>query len=60
MPLIPALMRQRQMKCCEFKTIMVYIVSSKIAAGFYSERICLKNNKTPPTMDMPKWTRKSP
>jgi hypothetical protein len=43
-PLIPALGRQRQRELCEFKAILVYIVSFRIARS-YIEKPCLKTNK---------------
>ena len=45
MPLIPALSRQKQVDLCEFKTSLVYRVSSRTAKTA-SQRSLVSKNKT--------------
>ena len=46
MPLIPALRRQRQGDLCEFEAHLVNRMSSKTARACYTEKPCLKKQKT--------------
>lgn len=56
MPFIPTLGRQRQLDLCEFKTSLVYIVSSRLARVSQSDPVSRtkqskqkQTNKTQPT-----------
>jgi hypothetical protein len=45
-PLIPAFERQRQTELCEFKTSLVYKVSSGIVRATQGNQVSTKQNKT--------------
>ena len=46
MPLIPALLKQRQETLCEFKASLVYRASSRLARAVTHRNPVLKNQKT--------------